>query len=336
MNLLISNYLFLALWSLVFKGRLSRHERGSALFLAVMTIQLSVIVLCAPVFSDAITYGQHAAWGWYTGFEPGYVLFSRLVWSLWPSPKALMFFAGLVFQISFACFCWRYSDNFALSYFLMIALGFFGMSLFILRQTIALSIALFSYRFVEERRPMFFLLMTVLACLFHKTAVLLFLLYPIVSIKRGLSFHLISICCACTILLVEPYLVRYLISMHSNAYEATQLSGVSLLVLMILVMIFFDLRESGDDHTPIGHALELGAVLQVVALRFSDFTRATRYFFITATVAIPRAVCSMSDRRLRLLLWMGVVLLGLVFSIYIDGWGVDGAFQLFEFKGFVL
>lgn len=336
MNLLILNYLFLAFWALVFRGRLSRHKRGSALFLIVMTIQLSLVVLCAPVFSDAIAYGQHAAWNWYSGFEPGYALFSQLVWSFWPSPKALMFFSGLAFQISFALFCWRYSGNFALSYFLMIALGFFGMSLFILRQTIALSIALFSYRFVEERRLIPFLLTTFFACLFHKTAVLLFLLYPVVRAKRGLLFHLASICGALVLLIVGPYFAHFLISMQANAYEVTQLSGVSLLALMVLILVFYDLRESKGDRIPIGHSLELGAVLQTVALRFSTFTRATRFFFIAATVAIPRAICSMNDQRLKLLFSMIVVLLGLIFNACIDNWGVYGAYGLFEFSGFVL
>ena len=335
MNLLLLNYLSLAFWSLIFRNRLSRERKGSFLFLVIMTIQLSFVVLCSPVFSDAIVYGQHAAWNWYSGFEPGYVLFSKLVWSIWPSPKALMLFTGLIFQLSFAYYCWRYSDNYAISYFLMICLGFFGMSLFILRQTIALSIGMFTYKYVEDKRPIAFLITVLLACSFHKTAILLLVLYPVSTFSRGLLFHLGSICCSLLMLIFGPVLANILISAQGNLYELTQLSGVSLLMLMIAILLFYDLREYKDEVALSGYSLEIASIFQVLALRFSDFTRATRYFFISSTVAIPAAICRSDNPHLKLLISSLVILLGLLFNTLIDDWGVNGFISLFEYKGFI-
>lgn len=335
MNLLLLNYLSLAFWSLVFKNKLSRDRKGSFLFLIVMTIQLTFVVLCSPIFSDAIVYGQHAAWNWYSGFEPGYVLFSKLVWGLWASPKALMLFTGLIFQISFAYFCWQYSDNYALSYFLMICLGFFGMSLFILRQTIALAISMFTFKYVKEERPVAFLFSILLACSFHKTAILLIVLYPVTKFNRGALFHLGSICLSLLLLILGPYLASIVISVHTNPYELTELSGVSLLVLMVGFLIFNDLGESEDVADISGYSLELASIFQVLALRFSDFTRATRYFFISATISIPAAICRTNNPNLKLLLSCFVILFGFVFNTVIDDWGVSGFVRLFEFKGFI-
>ena len=68
---------------------------------------------------------------------------------------------------------------------------------------------------------------------------------------------------------------------------------------MILLVIIYELRGDNCDRLGIGHALELAPVFQVLALRFSTFTRATRYFQIATTVAIPNLIESFHDKRLR-------------------------------------
>lgn len=105
---------------------------------------------------------------------------------------------------------------------------------------------------------------------------------------------------------------------------------------MILLVIIYELRGDNCDRLGIGHALELAPVFQVLALRFSTFTRATRYFQIATTVAIPNLIESFHDKRLRFLATFAVVVFFSFFYIVVQDWAVDGFFDSFVFNGLVM
>ncbi len=163
MNILPLNLMLLFVWWFVFRGRLSKGKRGSDWYLGIVFIQMMLMTLFAPIFSDAAQYAFHARLNWYSDFGIGWKLFSQVIWGIWPDAKSLVFFTSLIFELAFVHFCRRYSNNYALSYFFMVTLGFFGMSLFILRQTVALAIVLLAYDAVEERKLPKFLLLILIA-----------------------------------------------------------------------------------------------------------------------------------------------------------------------------
>lgn len=336
MNILPLNLMLLFVWWFVFRGRLSKGKRGSDWYLGIVFIQMMLMTLFAPIFSDAAQYAFHARLNWYSDFGIGWKIFSQVIWGIWPDAKSLVFFTSLIFELAFVHFCRRYSNNYALSYFFMVTLGFFGMSLFILRQTVALAIVLLAYDAVEERKLPKFLLLILIACSFHVTAILFVALYPISNLRRKGAFHLGCILAGITLLLCSTPLSNFMTSHYHSEYVLTGFSGENLLLLMILLVIIYELRGDNCDRLGIGHALELAPVFQVLALRFSTFTRATRYFQIATTVAIPNLIESFHDKRLRFLATFAVVVFFSFFYIVVQDWAVDGFFDSFVFNGLVM
>ena len=336
MNILPLNLALLFFWWVIFRGRLSIEKKGSDWFLIIVFIQMMLMTLFAPIFSDAAQYALHASLDWYSDFEIGWRVFSKAIWSVWPDAKSLVFFTSFVFELAFVHFCRRYSKNYALSYFLMITLGFFGMSLFILRQTVALAIVMLAYDSVEERRLSKFLLLILIACSFHVTAMLFVLLYPISFLRRKGAYHLSCVLAGVTLLVCATPLSNFLTSHYHNDYVMTGFSGGNLLILMIIIVVIYELLGTNCDRLGIGHALELTPVFQVLALRFSTFTRATRYFQIVTVVAIPNLIESFQDKRLRFLATLAVVTFFSIFYIVVQDWAVDGFFDSFVFGGLVL
>lgn len=62
--------------------------------------------------------------------------------------------------------------------------GLFGSWMNTIRQDIAGCIWLFSFRYIDEKKIKLYLIWCVIACLFHRSAVILFLMYPLLRIKK--------------------------------------------------------------------------------------------------------------------------------------------------------
>ena len=52
-----------------------------------------------------------------------------------------------------------------------------------LRQAIAMGITALSFNFIKEKKPVQFILLVILASLFHKSAIVFLAMYPIYNIK---------------------------------------------------------------------------------------------------------------------------------------------------------
>lgn len=85
---------------------------------------------------------------------------------------------GVPFIASIMYLIYKYSKYPLVSVFLFIAL-YYLYSFFLLRQVIAIGIVVFSYKYILEKKPIRFVLLVMLAVLFHKSAWLFIFAYPV-------------------------------------------------------------------------------------------------------------------------------------------------------------
>jgi len=84
---------------------------------------------------------------------------------------------GVPFIASVMYLIYKYSKYPIISVFLFIAL-YYLYSFFLLRQVIAIGIIVFSYKFILEKKPIKFIILVMIAVLFHKSAWLFIFAYP--------------------------------------------------------------------------------------------------------------------------------------------------------------
>lgn len=301
MNIFAFNIIMLAFWGIVFRKSLDRETARRPGFIVVATLQLALIALFSPLVSDAVNYAYHASIDWYP-FEPGWNLCSRILWDFWPDGKSLMLFANFAFLLSFARFVWKRSENFFVSYLVMICLGIWGMTFFILRQTVALAIILFAYDALEERSPLAFVALVILAATFHTTALAFLLVYPFIYVRRDAIYLLAFLFIGFICILFGPELIRMILIFSRNDYEVTELSGVNLLLMLLAFEVMIDLYSGKTANRTQVRAFDIGLVFQSLALRLSNFTRATKYFTISLSTLIPNMLRAVEDERRRMLI----------------------------------
>gem|GEM_PF-2042216 len=194
----------------------------------------------------------------------------------------------------------RYSKNPALSYIVVISLGLLNFSLSALRQTIAISIICFSYEFLKNKKIVKFLLIVVLAALFHRTVLIFALAYPLYHLKaKKINILLVGGVGAVAIIfsrqLTRIYMSVFgLEDVYSSYFEEkTSLSiwGVVILGLIWIYCTFFLFRKNAKAYDrQICHLLLISTLIRVISVIWvAEFFRISMYFSVFDFLVIADA-----------------------------------------------
>lgn len=107
---------------------------------------------------------------------------------------AWRFLIAFVYIMSVYIIISKYSSNIYVSFIVLIVIGTFPFTLSGLRQTLALAILMHTFKCLENKKFIKFVLLVLLASLFHSSAIIFLLAYPIYFIKlRFRNYLLLSI-----------------------------------------------------------------------------------------------------------------------------------------------
>lgn len=183
-------------------------------------------------------------------FEKGYLVLCFLLKKGGFEEQALLITESFIFCASIVCFC---KDNAKDKMFMLIVsvLSLFGFASSGIRQTIAISVFLFAYRYARESKWIIYILLALLAVSFHTSAILAFPFALLINRKFSFStaiFYLIlliiSIISMSTIFSVVSTMLNY------DEYQLMTLDGgyfsfaISVLVSILAIVKYKDERNN--------------------------------------------------------------------------------------------
>lgn len=127
-------------------------------------------------FNDIIAYRS--------GRDPFFHLFLKLLSFIWPSPQLMLIVIGAIVAFSFSYFTYKEKGNVLLFYIMFIGFRLFSFTLSGLRQATAMSLIFIAYVCFREKKIWKMLLLTLLATLFHRSALIFVLALPIEKLKN--------------------------------------------------------------------------------------------------------------------------------------------------------
>lgn len=119
----------------------------------------------------------------YDRIELGYKYFILFLSGIFPNPQVLSIATSLIVCIALYKFISRNATNRSLALFFFVTLGFFQFAMSGIRQTIAISIFLLGFKFVQEKKLFKFILIVLLAMSFHKSAIVFAPIYLVANMN---------------------------------------------------------------------------------------------------------------------------------------------------------
>lgn len=215
------------------------------------------------------------------------------------------------------------SHNIVFSIIIFIAL-YYAFAFFLLRQVIAMGIIFYSYKYIKEKKIFQFIITVILASLFHSTALIFIIAYPICNYIRPGYKNYIAIAISfivgnyildilVRIFSVIPIFHRYLFSIENGFYSTESSPSIWGLVMTVLILSvsYFFYKKSKTENREIDILLNLstlGSMIYCFSASIAEFYRVALYFSIFNVVLLPNALNMCEDKKIKNVLTIGAII----------------------------
>ncbi len=234
-----------------------------------------------------------------TETEPMYVLWERLVAHYTTDFQIYLALTGVLCLAPIAFFYKREAELPFLTIVLFLCIGIFNMYFSGLRQAIAMGFAVPAWYFTKEKKLIRFVFVVAVASLFHMTALVMLLIYPVYHIRITKNWLWFLIPAIVLVLIYNKEIMEYARQISEGlslkySLETTATGAYDMLILYILFAVFsFVLPdEKLMDHDMIGlrNILLLVVGIQCFAPIHSLIMRINYYFLPFIPVLIPKII----------------------------------------------
>lgn len=257
--------------------------------------------------------------------EEGYILFINFLSTfITKNPLVYQIIYTSVYLVCIWDFCCQMEDDDAFLFsFFFATLGNYMFMFTGVRQCIAMSLCLLSYRFVRKRKIIPFLIIIALAFTFHRTAILFLAVYFISG--RKVSLPMLSLYTVGTYLVITNFLKIY--DWFSETFEYSYDievvdNGIIFLVLIILLTVFsfvviWDAKLLNNDHSKGYLNLSFIAIIMWILRQHARLSERLSYYFLFFVCAlVAYAISHIRDRQLRFISRIVIIAVCLILYIY--------------------
>ncbi len=233
----------------------------------------------------------------YTFKEPGFSLFSNVVYHTELSPVFFFLIMAIITNYLFITSFYRYKNIFLIIFiYLTVSIYYFN-TFNLVRQMAAASIFMYSIRFVEERKFLHYLLCILLATSFHTSAIYLLPIYFIVN--RNYSNRSLLIILNGSIIIgqllkldlssfMSKYLTLYYWYFDGNDDTVYESGYLTLLFNIVLILLIIYKKKDEDVRYKVAlNLFFIGVILYNLIPSFYFIFRFAAYFIIFAPIILP-------------------------------------------------
>ncbi len=246
--------------------------------------------------------------------EPGYLFFNKACSHFLPWRHTIVFLEAIIcFFIS--RFIYLHCNEAYLALLMFLAQGLFIFELTGFRQTIAISLALYSIDFVIKRKVSLFLITNIVAYTFHSSVVAFIPFYFLSNFKANLIISLLYLLIYLFMINMISTLLSWgsnLVGSDYNELTPTQtIIGPAINITFYVVAMWLVLRAKQKGRVIESwkwNMLNLGLITYILRFISSIFERVSFYFSAGTVILIPDELLSLFEPKTRRLAYMFIVL----------------------------
>lgn len=304
----------------------------------------------------------------YVPTEIGFNLLVKLVYGLSGYENFLLVFAvySFVTVLLFLIALYEQSDEFGLSFFLFMTLGYYFQTFSTVRYYLALAIALYSMKFVLRRQWGRFVLLVLLGAAFHKSLLVVIPLYFLASLRWKKWQLAVAALFSTTFLFLQDFYLKVVVFLYPTYEDTEYLEGGTSYINILrcaAVLVFAGIvyamerreqaektknKAEGSASKNDGHVtneekslkedphfwfylyLNLGALVLYVFCSFLPIiSRIGYYLTVSQILFLPMLLARVKDETWRRLFRAGILLAALFyFAMYLSRAANDGVLVL--------
>ncbi len=295
-------------------GRMTRQQYlNNILVVAVFLLLFAVSACRIAVGNDYWVYRNEfllIQQNRHTAFEPGFI------WTVKALQAALNYDQYLPIFAFFSFFTVLYfvrgmkdqSEWFGYTVFLFMTSGYYFGSLNSVRYYLVLAVALYSIKYVIAGDWWRFVILILIAALFHKSVLVVIPFYWLAS-RKWKKWHIAIVAVFCASLVLLPGLYRKIIFTFYPFYEGSMFDNgetsvtnlVRCVAVFVLCLIYYKQAIKGNHANEFYFYCNLGALLLYTFASFiPEISRIGYYLNITNIFLIPAVIIKIPNKKQRL------------------------------------
>lgn len=220
-------------------------------------------------------------------------------------------------------FIYKNSENPLVSVIIFIGIEFFTLSFTALRQMIAISIILNSYGFIKKNKPIKFILLVLLASLFHKTALTFLIVYVLKYIPINKKTIISGFLILLIIQLIGFYAIVSIINAiypyyipNNFAFTTDGMFQAAVMLFYLIIGLYLYFKKTDDEDKK---QLDLLYIIIFLAFSIQSFTnripmigRLMWYFYIFIIILLPNQISKVKNKNIQKIAYVLVITLFLL------------------------
>lgn len=237
-------------------------------------------------------------------YELGYSLYSQFFVRLGVSNQIYLLIVAITIMIPISYTIIKNSKMPGTSIYIYITLGFFTFTFSGIRQSIALAITFFSFKYIKERKFLKFIICIILAILFHKSAIVFTFAYPLYNVKIKSKDFFIIIPMFILVFIFKSQVFSLLYKFYrgfDGEVEGTNAYTMLIVMIFILILSYMFGRNIKENlkFNAYKNYMIITIFIQVFASQSNVAMRAGYYYYIFVILLIPEVIRSQKDLKTR-------------------------------------
>ena len=220
----------------------------------------------------------------------------------------------------------NYSDDPFISIIMFVSIGYFHFSMSGMRQTLALAIVIFSYKYVRDRKLLKFLLVLLIAYLFHNSAIIFLIAYPVARLRLGVKHIFIFVSSVAALSFASPFVQWFIFNflrwerftLYESGRASLNLSGFFVHLVIFLFCLYYYNRIIKNDARDLSYfnIMFIGLIFLLMTPIMAEFFRIAYYFNIYGIILLTKALKSETNPRFKTFIYSGVTTVFLAYYLF--------------------
>ena len=301
---------------------ISKNEFSIGLFFVILFVLVSLRASTVGVDTPNYIYyfDSFCKMSWKELFydkEPAYAILNKLISFISTNPNVLFFALALIYIFPIAKLYIEHIEIPTLTIAMFISMSTFFMLFSGVRQSIAIALGVVAFYFAKNKKFIPFIIVVSLAVMFHKSAFMIALMYPLYHLKITKKWLFFVAPIIIIVFVFNRPIFNFLSIFLSGSYEVNiSTTGAYTMISLFALLSVFSyvvVDEEKLDSTMFGlrNFLLLATTLQMFAPLNSLAMRMNYYFIIFIPILIPKII------KLSAVRWKQVAkLAGLIMTVF--------------------